>query len=339
MTPATAKSHLSLLHDGALVVTVDDALLPLVRPWLPLHAEPSAKVHAGQEHGAVIDVTTGTDVGDADDATDDAPALVLFAGVRARELPDEAIALTGASAARGLISLVARRARIAPPPAPRDESAETRLPADVYAMLTLCAAFLVGRLGGALVHAGAVVDPEGRAWLLAGDTHAGKTTTCVSLVDAGWSFLADDQVVLRRDDAGELVAEGWPRHAHLDEGWSDSVVTGTRAALDLRARWGDRWRRRAPVGGMLFPDVAADAPTSVSPVHAATAFAALVRQSPWLMADRGAAPVVLDLLREASDRPAFALTLGRDGYARGDVIAERLAPALQTPPTGQSRRR
>ena len=195
-------------------------------------------------------------------------------------------------------------------------------------MLTLSAAFLVGRLGGALVHAGGVVDPDGRAWLLVGDTHAGKTTTCVSLVSAGgWRYLADDQVVLRMDDDGALVAEGWPRRAHLDEGFRDAVVTGTRGAVDLRAQWGDRWLARAPLGGVLLPSVNADRPTSLSVAAGTAAFTALVRQSPWLMADRAVASAVMALLRDAASHPTFSLSLGRDSYARGDLLAEQLAPA------------
>jgi hypothetical protein len=198
---------------------------------------------------------------------------------------------------------------------------------DVYSMLTLSAAFLVGRLGGALVHAGGAVDPDGRAWLLVGDTHAGKTTTCVSLVAAGgWRYLADDQVVLRWDSDGALVAEGWPRRAHLDEGYRDSVVTGSRVTVDLRTRWGDRWMPRAPLGGVLLPEVNAERPTSLTGAADAAAFTALVRQSPWLMADRAMTGSVMQLLRDAASHPAFSLSLGRDSYARGDVLTERLAP-------------
>ena len=154
-------------------------------------------------------------------------------------------------------------------------------------MLTLSAAFLVGRLGGALVHAGGVVDPEGRAWLLVGDTHAGKTTTCVSLVRrAAGAILADDQVVLRIGDDGALVAEGWPRRAHLDEGFRDAVVTGHARHGGSPRAWGDRWLPRAPLGGVLLPAVNADRPTSLAVAADAAAFTALVRQSPWLMADR-----------------------------------------------------
>jgi hypothetical protein len=326
VTPVPERSRVSLLHDGALVVCTDERLGTLVRTWLPLHAEPATE-DAARADGALIEVRVDPAPG-SDEPADEPPSRLLFAGVRAHEKAGDTIALRGESAARGRIALAERRAEIVLPAVEGEDGVEPRVGADVYSMLTLCAAFLVGRLGGALVHAGAVVDPEGRAWLLAGDTHAGKTTTTVSLVDAGWSFLADDQVVLRRESDGAIMAEGWPRHAHLDEGWSDSVVTGTRAALDLRARWGERWRRRAPLGGLLFPNVAADSPTASAPMHAATAFAGLVRQSPWLMADRGAAPAVIELLRDACGHPAFGLSLGRDSYARGDVIADRLGPAL-----------
>jgi hypothetical protein len=207
---------------------------------------------------------------------------------------------------------------------PDDRATDERVASHLYSMLTLSAALLLGRIDGALIHAGCVVDPNGRAWLLAGDTHAGKTTTTVSLVDAGWRFLADDQVVLRADGAGALDVQGWPRHAHLDEGWTESVITGTRAAVDLRARWGDRWLSHAPLGGVLLPEVHADAPTAARAVDAATSFTALVRQSPWLIVDCGAAPMVMALLQSAASRPAYALSLGRDSYARGDVLAERL---------------
>lgn len=319
---AQPREH-SLLHDDPLVVRVADGVEHLVAPWLPLHA--GVPIASSPER-ATIDVARddGGTRAERDDAT-----MLVFGGVRVGEADGDALSLRGKSAARGRIELGERRARIRVPARERvAPSHDPRLAADVYSMLTLSAAFLVGRLGGALVHAGCVVDPEGRAWPLVGDTHAGKTTTCVSLVvDGGWRYLADDQVVLRFDDEGVIDVQGWPRRAHLDEGWSDAVITGTRAVVDLRARWSDRWVTRAPLGGLLLPSIRADEATSLAVVHDASAFTALVRQSPWLMADRGAAPAVMSLLRAAAAHPAFALSLGRDSYARGDVLAARLAPA------------
>ncbi|MEO6527230.1 MAG: hypothetical protein ABIP93_11440 [Gemmatimonadaceae bacterium] len=314
----------SLLHDDALVVRVDDALLPLVARWLPLHA---GSVRREDARGATIDVTIAPARPLADTRT--APPFIVFGGVTVLQSAIDELTLVASSSVCGRIELGALRARIEAPSVPGDHSIHERVSMDVYSMLTLSAAFLLGRIGGALVHAGAVVDPEGRAWLLIGDSHAGKTTTCVSLVAEGWRFLADDQVVLRLGQGGSLDVQGWPRQAHLDEGWSDSVVTGTRASLDLRERWGDRWLQRAPLGGLLLPVVRPDTPTATTNVDAATSFTALVRQSPWLIADRGAAPAVMALLRDAASRPAFALSLGRDSYARGAVLAARLGPARE----------
>ena len=318
-----AARFFSLLHDDALVVHADETLLPLVSPWLPLHVQPVA----GDTPGAVIDLVNGPGAPRRDTRTD--PPIVVFGGVRVLRDPGDVLALVPSSRVRGWLELGTLRARIEVPGQSDNAASEERVAEDVYSMLTLSAAFLLGRVGGALVHAGSVVDPEGRAWLLIGDTHAGKTTTCVSLVAEGWRFLADDQVVLRAGADGAIDVQGWPRQAHLDEGWSESIVTGSRAAVDLRERWGDQWLRRAPLGGLLLPTVRPDEPTTATSVDAATSFTALVRQSPWLIADREAAPAVMALLRDAAGLPAYALSLGRDSYARGAVLAARLAPARE----------
>ena len=335
MTSPHERTAHSLLHDDALVVRTDVALAEFVASWLPLHAAPPRRQ---SESRATIDVVVDA-LAAADDAEEiGGEPLLRFGGVRVLAGDDDFLRLAGTSPARGRIDLGAWRATISVPHAlasAPDQQAVSSIGFDVYSMLTLSAAFLVGRLGGALVHAGGVVDPEGRAWLLVGDTHSGKTTTCVSLVSTGgWRYLADDQVVLRMGDDGAFVAEGWPRRAHLDEGWGDTVVTGTRATVDLRTQWGDRWIPRAPLGGVLLPAVNADRPTSLAVAADAAAFTALVRQSPWLMADRSVAGEVVALLRDAASHPTFSLSLGRDSYARGDVLAEHLVPARAAAKSG-----
>jgi hypothetical protein len=324
----SVRAEHALLHDDALVLRVDEAVATLAEPWLPLHARAP---RAGSAPPATIELVARADL-----SVDDAPLhveqpLLRFGGVHVAEHASETLRFTGTSRVRGEIDLSNHRARLEARPAPPNPSGvHAREEGDVFSMLTLSAAFLAGRLGAALVHAAAAVARDGRAWLLVGDTHAGKTTTCVSLVArGGWRWLADDQVVLRRDADASVVVEGWPRAAHLDEGWSDGAVTGRRASVDLRDRWGERWLARAPLGGIILPAVRAGDPTSARSADGALALTALVRQSPWLMADRGAAPAVLALLRDAASRPALALSVGRDCYARGDLLAERLAPALE----------
>src|SRR5688572_8941696 len=62
--------------------------------------------------------------------------------------------------------------------------------------------------GRYLVHAAGVVDPLGRAWLLAGDSGCGKSTLGYALSRAGWASLGDDGVVIERDGPG-FRARAW----------------------------------------------------------------------------------------------------------------------------------
>src|SRR3989441_8434802 len=98
---------------------------------------------------------------------------------------------------------------------------------DLYSMLTISAALLLARLERALVHAAAVVAPDGHAWLLAGDARSGKSTSCATLAAAGWGYVSDDQVVLAAREDGVEV-EGWLRPFHLDRNGEGGEPTGER---------------------------------------------------------------------------------------------------------------
>ncbi|HEX2206129.1 MAG TPA: hypothetical protein VHG93_00485 [Longimicrobium sp.] len=183
----------------------------------------------------------------------------------------------------------------------------------------------VQRTARALLHAGAVVAPDGRAWLLVGDSHSGKTTTCATLIRAGWEWLADDQVVLGVERNGTVRAEGWPRAFTLDEGYAAGTPRGRRAPADPAGLGPGRWRRSAQVGGVLLPRVQADAPTAMEPAHAAEVLGALIRQSPWLLADRMAAPAVLELLSQTARLPSYRLRAGLDSYGDTKLLQKIVA--------------
>jgi hypothetical protein len=197
---------------------------------------------------------------------------------------------------------------------------------ELFYVLTLACALLLGRMDRALVHAAAIVAPGGGAWLLAGDTHAGKSTTCVNLITAGWRFVTDDHGVLFRDASGAIRMEGWPRRFHLDEGWHEGVPGRPRGEVDPHLRWPGAWQRSAPLAGLLFPRVEPDRPTEISPIAAADALSGLMRQSPWLLGDRERAPHILAFLRDACHRPAYALRLGLDTYRDTDRLLRVLEP-------------
>jgi hypothetical protein len=325
MTPARAAAppHLSilpLLADGSLRFEVEHPLLPLLERWLPLFdgGDPPPV----SREGAVLRVAAG------DPARHPAPAGPPVLRLSAAELwVDDAsarIALRGAAGSCGSGDLGTGQVELTP--APGDLAADGRVAWDLFSMSTLAAAVLLGRMHRALVHAAGVVAPDGRAWLLAGDTHAGKSTTSVNLLSAGWRFVSDDNLVLYRGPDGRMWVEGWPRRFHLDEGWEGGRPLHRRGSVDPHQRWPGKWLRNAPLAGLLYPRIAADLPTELSPAPAAEALAGLLRQSPWLLADRACAPEILASLRAACELPAYSLRLGLDSYRDTDRLLHVLAP-------------
>jgi hypothetical protein len=293
----------ALLHDGRLRVEAHPRLLPALARWLPLLPDDTP----AHPDGAVLRVLS------AEGAAPPVPPArrtLHLGGVDAWVEDDRAV-LAGGAEAWGTVALDrgVAEVRIA-----AGAEADVAAAWTAYSAATLSTALLLGRMGRALVHAAAVAPPDGPAWLLVGDARAGKTTTCANLASAGWRYLSDDHVVLFRDGEGRVAVEGLPRPFHLDEGYDAGTPTGRRGSADPRERWPGRWMRTAPLGGLLFPRVRADAPTALERAEAGGALAALVRQSPWLLADRACAPRVLDLMRDAALLPAHALRLGLDTY-------------------------
>jgi hypothetical protein len=318
--PAAAPpAVLALLADGALRLEAEPSLLPLLHRWLPLLPFDETPIAAG---GAVIRVVPG------DPARNPTPAgmpVLRLGGADAwvDAAAGRATFRCGAGSA-GTMDLAGGAAELVV--APFDAERRDAVAWDLYSMCTLACALLLGRMHRALAHAAAVVAPRGGAWLLAGDTHAGKSTTAVNLIEAAWRFVSDDHVVLFREPDGRICVEGWPRRFHLDEGWEDGSPAHRRGEIDPHARWPGGWQRTAPLAGLLFPRVDPHLPTELFPLPAADALAGLMRQSPWLLADRACAAEVLGFLRAACERPAYALRLGLDTYRDTARLLQVLEP-------------
>ena len=70
--------------------------------------------------------------------------------------------------------------------------------------------------------------------------------------------------------------------------------------------------------------------TATAPLHPAKALSGLLQQSPWLLADREAAPLLLGLLKQVARFPAFELRLGADSYASPAALRAVLEPEVLT---------
>jgi hypothetical protein len=231
------------------------------------------------------------------------------------------VSLVGPSGARGRLDLERRQSEI------RAADVTPAIAADLYGMLTLASAFMLGRLDRTLVHAAAVVPPAGGVWLLVGDARAGKTTTSLNLVTSGWSYLSDDQVVLSLEQDGPMV-EGWLRPFHVDAGWAVGQSGDRREPVDPSSVGPGQWQRRGTLAGAVVLDLRPGSPTKVEPVSQAEALAAIIRQTPWLLADPGKTRTLLELLVAVTRRPTYRLCLGRDTYRDAARLLDCLAPAL-----------
>ena len=311
----------SLLADGTLALRADVWTESQVRHWLPYLPADVTPL----ESPATIQVTLqkalhGTPSVQSDLVLGPVEAS-LFASGRGVALHARNQVLSGTIDLVRLDAAI-HVAPVAARPQPRN--------AAVFSALTLSAAFLLNRMRRALLHAAAVVAPDGRAWLMVGDAFAGKTTTTVTLIRAGWDYLSDDHVIIARDTDANIIVEGWPRIFHLDRGYDDGVSLGERDAVHPAALGPGRWRRTAPLAGVLFPRIAADQDTRTAPASGADALARLIRQSPWLLADREPARDVLQLLSDTVAAGSSDLLLGRDSYRNPERLLAALRPVTGT---------
>ncbi len=308
-----------LLEDGALVLRAEADAWDDVESWMP-------RIPAAEPDPARIRALMEVARGSPAFAPPPGPPFVELVSVGGWAHPSGRLLLSSPEGhLSAVVDAAARTARVRLAPA---DALPEGFGVEISAGLTLAAACLLPRLDRTLVHAAAIVAPGGTAWLLPAGTFSGKTTTCVNLIRLGWDYLSDDHVVLGRGADG-IAVEGWPRRFNLDTGYERGRSAGVRARVEPETFGPGRWRRTAPLGGLLFPRVRPERPTELSPASAADALAGLLQQSPWLLADPPAAPAVLALLQEAARAPSFRLELGLDTYRDGARLAEVLSPALR----------
>jgi hypothetical protein len=305
----SGAAHWSLLEHGELLLRADPALAPRIEGWLPLSAAPVDGVGGG---ASLLDLRAGA----APDARPNAEPTFRFGSAAGWLRPDGGVQMfaDGGSVA-GFVEPGRRHARL---------HATGGGEAELHDQATIASALLVDGMGRALLHAAAAVGPDG-AWLLVGDSRAGKSTTCVTLVDAGWGYLSDDQVVLS-GGPGAVSVEGWPRRFNLDAP-PPAGRSHWRVPVDPRERWPGRELRNAPLAGLLFPRVEAGSPTTLTPLRPADALGRLIRAAPWLLLGAAGASRLLALLGAAAAGPSFSLRLGTDTYRNPEALLRCLEPA------------
>jgi hypothetical protein len=187
--------------------------------------------------------------------------------------------------------------------------------------------FLLRRLGWYHVHGAALTDPQGRGWLIAGDSNCGKSTTTALLATRGWKIGTDDIGFLARRD-NRIVSLGMRTPIALRA--SGLALLGDRRGVVMERRnkegfWpeelGGSWSSVVIPEIIAFPKIGER--TAVTPSSPRAALAQLVKWSVWVLCEPAYAQEHLDVLGQvARQSRIYDLTLGPDLFDHPDMLEE-----------------
>lgn len=178
------------------------------------------------------------------------------------------------------------------------------------------------------LHAATAIDPEGRGWLIAGNAHAGKSTTAALLAASGWRVGTDDAAFLTLRDDRVIVHACRAPIALRDGGYRLLARKGGVELLDRGkiGYWpedlGGVWTPLVDPEVVIFTAVG-QAKTSAEPLDRRGALAELVRWSAWVMLEPDLAQPHLDVLNGLTGQArTFRVRLGRDLFAQPNRLIE-----------------
>lgn len=209
-------------------------------------------------------------------------------------------------------------------------------------VLMISLAPLYRRRGWFPAHAFAALSPAGQVALITGQMGAGKTTTGLALLQAGWKLLSNDSPLLTLQDNRVLVLAYPGRLSAFDDSLARFAPLRRFIPAVPRAPYSDTervkrvfraeeafpnpWANAGPAGGVFFPQVVPGLTQSfLEPLSPAAAVLALVPQAieGW---DRAMIGQNLQLLtRLAEQAPCYTLKLAPQVTELPGLIARGLA--------------
>lgn len=189
---------------------------------------------------------------------------------------------------------------------------------------------LLRHRGYFLIHAFAAVY-DGRAILITGPSGSGKTTTGLRLVTAGWGFLSNDIVLLKRQD-GVVYAFPMPGHINVRPG-SIPLLPWLNPPDQAGWQLGEgevrrplkkeitHWAKPSPIAAIYFPKIEDCSQNLAHPLPQGICLAHLMEQS----ADRWdivTLPNHINVLQQLSRQaPGYTLQLSRDLSQLPELLA------------------
>ncbi len=202
---------------------------------------------------------------------------------------------------------------------------------------------LMLRTHGVFYVHGALVGEGDATALVLGESGAGKSTTVLTCIHAGWRWWTDDAVLLWLDPDGTPTLAGVARPFHLTAKTLDvfpelsGSVSGEAAGTGKYITHVHRWFAPEPEPVrvsrvvLLLPERAAE--TACQPLSQASVFAALGRACAWFGIPElhRATTQTEAVMRAASCAEGVAVALGRDSLREINVLAHALLPVRPAP--------
>lgn len=181
----------------------------------------------------------------------------------------------------------------------------------------------------------AAVSRDGMGYLFPASTGHGKTTTALGLIKQGFQYLADDKVLLTRED-GEIAALAFTRRFNIDPDIGEryrelDFVSGleplpgcAKRPVNVSTVYPDSFIPRFRPRYVIHLERAVQGESRIVPLSRTESFARLIRQT-ILAFDRQVAMQQLALLGRLLDRTqSYLLYNGNDLYGNPDRLAELL---------------
>ncbi len=182
-----------------------------------------------------------------------------------------------------------------------------------------------------LIHAFAACR-EGRAALIVGGVGAGKTTTGMSLLDAGWKLLSNDSPLVA--EAGSILSYPGRLSAFPDTlarfASTRHLAAGTAAdgrgkiVVAAESVWPEVWANSASLGAILFPEIERRPDHRLEPLGAADTIRRMLPHAVEGWDKSMISPHLAVLGQLAAAAPGFALRLADDVSTVPAAVASAL---------------
>jgi len=180
------------------------------------------------------------------------------------------------------------------------------------ASFAVCAA--LRRYGLFDLHSAGMIEPEsGKAVLIIGPSGSGKSTLALQLVQSGWSYLSDDELLLSLRD-GAVEARGFRRFFAISE-------AGAQLKRCFEPSGSKRVDQAYP-GFLIFISVGSEPRSGLNNLTPAETMTRLITACPWATYDRSVASANLELLSAlARQAKGYTLLAGRSLLEPGSAAS------------------